>query len=103
MQRSRMSRITVIVNPEAKEGEMETLLELARVQARRSMDEEPGCLNFEILKPGEQQNQLVFVEPYADQAALDHHLSAGRLAAFREAMLPLVSSRNLTFCGVEEE
>ena len=97
-----MSRITIVVTLEAKEGEFENLLEISRVQARRSMDEEPGCLNFEVLRPKEKTACLIFVEHYADQAALDHHVGTERLAAFREAMLPLVSSRELTFCDVEE-
>lgn len=97
-----MSRITVVVNLEAKDGEFENLLRLAREQARRSMHEEPGCLKFEVLRPKEHPARLIFVEHYASQAALDHHLDTERIKAFRESMLPIVSSRDLTFCDVEK-
>ena len=97
-----MSRITVVVQLEAKAREIDNLLGLARVQARRSMDEEPGCLKFEVLTPRENANRLIFIEHYADRAALHHRLGTERLRAFREAMLPIVSSRALTFCAVEE-
>ena len=99
---SPMSRIAVVATLEAYDGEFENLLKLAREEARHSMNEEPGCLKFEVLRPKEKPGHLVFVGYYADQAALDHHLGTERLAAFREAMLPLVSSRELTFCDVEE-
>lgn len=91
----------MIVGLEAKEGNFECLLELARVRARRSMNEEAGCLGFEILKPRGASDQLRFIERYADRAALDHHPGTERLAKFRETMPPLVSPRAITFRGAE--
>lgn len=64
--------------------------------------EEPGCLKVEVPRPKEHTARLVFVEHYASHAALDHHLGTERIKAFREAMPPIVSSRELTFCDVEE-
>ena len=96
-----MARICVLVQLEVKPGEMEGLLEAARVHARRSVDEEPGCISFDILRPRGEENRLVYVEMYTDQAALDAHASTDRIAAFREFMAPRLESRTLAICEVD--
>ena len=97
-----MPRISLVVQLEVKPGEMDSLLEAARVHARRSVEEEPGCISFDIVRPRGEENRLIYLEMYTDQAALDIHSGTERIAAFRELMGPKVASRSLAICEVDE-
>lgn len=44
--------------------------------ARESSLAEPGCLGYEILQDTADPTQIVLVEHYRDQAALDAHLAS---------------------------
>ncbi len=95
-----MAEMTVIVEFETLEGAEPEFTRIISDHARRTLDEEDGCLRFEVVKPVDKDgaqlpNRLVVNELYADQAALEAHNLTPRLASLRERIGPLLKSRRL--------
>jgi quinol monooxygenase YgiN len=95
-----MSALTIIVEFETHEGREEEFTALIREHARKTLEEEPGCLRFEVIKPIERDgtpipNKVMVNEVYANEAAVTAHENNPRLARVRAANAPLLKSRRL--------
>ena len=73
----------VIAEFVVKEGLMDTFLTHAFDDARHSVDEEPGCLQFDVLRAPEVPNGVLFYEVYSTKEAFDEHLATPHVARFR--------------------
>jgi autoinducer 2-degrading protein len=92
--------LTIIVEFETLDGLEGDFTAIIRDHARRTLQEEPGCLRFEVIKPVERDgtpipNRVMVNELYADEAALAAHERNPRLSAVRASMGPLLKSRRL--------
>ena len=95
-----MNDYGIIVEYEIEDGRDEEFLALITDHARRTREEEPGCLRFEVLRPVKRSgaaipNRFMVNELYAGMAAIEAHEASQRLARLREALAPLVKSRRL--------
>jgi (4S)-4-hydroxy-5-phosphonooxypentane-2,3-dione isomerase len=95
-----MSALTIIVEFETNEGSEEEFLARMREHARKTLDEESGCLRFEVIKPIERDgtpipNKVMVNELYANEAAVTAHEANPRLARLREGNAPLLKSSRL--------
>ena len=61
--------VKVRVKPDARER----FLKAIEVDALGSERDEPGCMRFNVLQDGQDQNVYYFYEVYKDQAALEAH------------------------------
>jgi len=57
-------------------------LELGRFDSARSVADEAGCLQFDVMVSNEEPEKVVFYEVYEDRAAFDVHLTTPHYAAF---------------------
>jgi quinol monooxygenase YgiN len=73
----------VIAEFVVKEGLMDTFLTHAFDDARHSVDEEPGCLQFDVLQTPEVANGVLFYEVYSSKEAFDEHLATPHVERFR--------------------
>ena len=73
----------VIAEFVVKEGLMDTFLTHAFDDARHSVDEEPGCLQFDVLQTPEVANGVLFYEVYTSKEAFDEHLATPHVERFR--------------------
>ena len=92
--------MTIIVEFETHEGCEEQFLALLTDHALRTLQEEAGCLRFDIVRPlGDDRapiaNCILLCEIYADEPALAAHERSPRLPAFRTATAPFLKSRRL--------
>lgn len=62
-------------------------LDAARINRAAAL-QEAGCLRFDYFESVEEPGRLVFVEEWADQAALDAHFAATNFSEFMAAFLP---------------
>jgi quinol monooxygenase YgiN len=85
----------IIAEFEVKPDKLEQFLELARTDARHSVEREPGCRQFDVTLDREQPNRVVLYEIYDDEAAFDAHLQTPHLAAFRAGIENLIVSRQV--------
>ncbi len=96
-----MAKIALVVAFGAAEGRKDDLIAALKGHAQRTMDNEDGCIRFDVLIPRSGDADIMLYELYRDQAALDEHASSDRLAAFREETKDLVGTRHITITEVQ--
>ena len=96
-----MPEIAIIVEFDVLEGAEPEFLQIIHDHAQRTLDEEDGCLRFEVYKPIDEDgapvpNRIIVDELYADQAAVEAHNLNPRMNALRVLMDPLLKGRRKT-------
>lgn len=77
----------VLPSFEVRADRLDAFLAAARADAKASLADEAGCLQFDIaVDRSVSPVRVVFYEVYTDRAAFDHHLTTPHLAAFRESL-----------------
>jgi quinol monooxygenase YgiN len=75
-------------------GQAAAFLPLMRANAAASLQNEPGCLRFDVLQPETGDGHEVFLyEVYTDAAAFDLHLASPHFIAFDTAVRGMVASK----------
>jgi quinol monooxygenase YgiN len=74
----------------AQEGRFEEALRLSQEHVARSRAE-PGCISHAVHIDAENRNRLVFVERWADQAALAEHFQVQASRDFVRALTGLAA------------
>ena len=82
--------ILVIGSVLAQEDRLAEALRLSKEHVARSRTE-PGCIAHAVHQDTENQHRLVFVEEWADQAALQQHFRVPASRAFAQALGALAS------------
>ncbi len=93
-----MSKVALVVELGMVPGRRDAFLERARGHAETCLAEEAGCLHFDILVPEGDGEQVFLYEIYADQAAVDFHLSTPRMARYLEDTGPMIATRKRSLC-----
>jgi len=73
--------VKVKVKPEGRQR----FLEAIEVDALGSEGDEAGCMRFNVLQDGQDENTYYFYEVYRDEAALEAHRAAPHYAIWRAA------------------
>ena len=74
--------VTIQIKPEHKEAFMESMLE----DARGSVNDEPGCLRFDVIEDQADPNRIFLYEIYRDDAAIEAHRAAPHFLKWRETV-----------------
>lgn len=76
-------------------------IELARTHGERSMQLEAGrCLSFEVFAPVDNEAQVILVEKYIDDDALQAHWDSPHMAEYLDRVADLIVSRTRYRCIV---
>lgn len=73
--------VTVKVKPERRER----FLEVIEYDAIHSVQDEPGCVDFNVLQDQSDPDTYYFYEVYRDEAALEAHRQTPHFAKWSEA------------------
>jgi quinol monooxygenase YgiN len=79
----------VIAEFRVKPDAMDAFLNAAQDDAKHSVQDEPGCRQFDVVRP-DSGNNVVFYEVYDSREAFDDHLKTPHLDRFREAFPALI-------------
>jgi quinol monooxygenase YgiN len=71
----------VIGTMEVKPGTREEVLRAVLAHRERSLRDEPGTLQFEVLVPNDDDNKILLFELYADTEAFEAHFYRGASVA----------------------
>lgn len=82
--------IIVVGSVAARDGKLDELLAISLRHVQRSRLE-PGCISHGVSRDAENPNRLVFVEEWADRAALAAHFAVPASRAFVKSVLPLAA------------
>lgn len=90
----------VIAEFVVKAGHMAAFLEAALDDASCSVRDEPGCRQFDVVRPEELPDAVLFYEVYDSREAFDAHLRTPHFDRFRLAFPPLIEAeRPVRFAG----
>jgi quinol monooxygenase YgiN len=95
-----MSKIAIVVEFQVKPGCMEDFLSVIRDHAAGTLQEEDGCLQFDVLLPKEGGDHVLLYEAYRDDAAFEVHGQSARLARTRSSYADMIEKRTITLCTV---
>jgi quinol monooxygenase YgiN len=97
-----VSKIALIVDFNLCVGERDKFLKIIRLHATGTKVDEEGCLQFDVLIPEDNENRVMLVEMYKDDAALEAHVASPRLKDTRAAYADMIESRTITKTWVNE-
>ena len=93
--------LTVIVTMQVRPEKVDEFLDAIHKNAVATLNDEPGCLRFDVLRSTEDAHRFILYEIYRDEAAFcDEHRSTAHYRAWRTAAAELVvnGSHVNTFC-----
>jgi autoinducer 2-degrading protein len=96
-----MAKFAVIATVEITPGRIDEYLPLMMAHRARCLKDEPGTLQFEVLRPRE-DNKLLLYEVYQDEAAFQAHLSGPSRTRQHKEAAGMVVSISGTRCTVVE-
>lgn len=76
--------LAVIGTIEVKEGERAKVLRAVLQHRERSLRDEPGTLQFEVLVPSAEPSKIMLYEVYSDAAAFSAHMKGASMAKVSE-------------------
>ena len=97
-----MAGYVVLAQFEVKAGKLAEMVDAAKIDAKASVANEPGCRRFDVLVPRDGAERVVLYEIYDDEAAFQAHLETPHLKAFRDAIGPLVADRQVDMFDIDE-
>ncbi len=78
--------IALIVNIQVQPYHRQEFIDAMLDDARGSVNDEPGCLRFDVLQDETDPNRIYLYEVYTDQAAFEAHGKAPHLIKWRETV-----------------
>lgn len=77
----------VIIAPiQIKEGYKEQFVAAMLDDAKGSVNDEPGCLRFDVIQDATDPNRISLYEVYVDEAAFQAHLQAPHFIKWRDTV-----------------
>lgn len=76
----------IIVPIQIKEGHKQEFVEAMLDDAKGSLNNEPGCLRFDVVQDAGDPNRIWLYEVYVDEAAFQAHLQAPHFIKWRETV-----------------
>jgi quinol monooxygenase YgiN len=96
-----MSKVALVVEFDIKPEHRQAFEEIIRFHAKRTKDNEEGCVAFEVLIPNRDENKIFLFECYRDAAAFDVHGKSPLLAETREKYKDMIENRRITVCSAD--
>ena len=81
-------------------GRHAAFFERVRDHAATCPAEESGCWRFDVLVPEDDDDTVFLYEVYADDAAVEAHLRADRMAVYMQDVGTLLTNRQRQKCAV---
>lgn len=85
--------VIIEIKPEFREQFMESMLD----DARHSIQDEPGCLRFDVLEDREHRNRILLYEVYRNDAALEFHGKTPHFLRWRETVKDWFASKTVVY------
>lgn len=73
----------------------DAFLPLIQNNARISLKNEPGCLQFDVLTDANKSDKVFLYELYANKAAFDTHLASGHFQTFDAAVTAMIADKDV--------
>jgi (4S)-4-hydroxy-5-phosphonooxypentane-2,3-dione isomerase len=97
-----MPKLAIIGTIEVTPGRINDLLPVIMAHRARCLKEEPGTINFEVLRRNDDDTKLLLYEVYEDRAAFDAHFNGPSMARARKESAGMVVKLYGTMCALVE-
>ncbi|HUE76289.1 MAG TPA: putative quinol monooxygenase, partial [Chloroflexota bacterium] len=87
--------VTIEIKPEFRDRFLEEMI----LNAKGSRENEPGCLQFDVVQDEVDQNKIYLYEIYNDRAAFDAHVQMPHYFKWRDAVKDWRSSPQVAVKG----
>jgi (4S)-4-hydroxy-5-phosphonooxypentane-2,3-dione isomerase len=94
-------RYVIWVEFEIKPESFAAFMPLMLANAKASLNDEPGCHQFDVLTPTDKANAVALYEIYTDRAAFDVHLKTPHFLAFDKATAAMLASKRVSAFTLE--
>jgi quinol monooxygenase YgiN len=96
-----MSKVALVVEFDIKPEHRQAFEEIIRFHAKRTLEQEEGCVSFEVLIPQNDDNKVFLFECYRDAAAFEVHGKSPLLAETRGKYKDMIENRRITVCSAD--
>ena len=69
-----------------KEGHADEFIQAMLLDAKGSVENEPGCLRFDVIRDENDPNRIYLYEVYKDKAAFEYHLTTPHIKKWQETV-----------------
>jgi len=91
-----MDKFVLIVDFEVKPGTSDEVIKYVSENAESSVEKEPGCYQFDVLRVPDNPNRLMLYEVYENEAAFQAHGKTAHIEAFLAKARPLFVKTTMT-------
>jgi quinol monooxygenase YgiN len=88
-----MALFVLIAEMQVKPDTVEQFIPLILANAHASVQNEPGCYQFDVTQQVDDPTKFIFYEVYADAAAFENHSKQPHFQAFFEKAKDMIVSR----------
>ena len=96
-----MSKVALVVEFDIKPEHRQAFEDIIRFHAKRTLDNEEGCIRFDVLIPQRDANKIFLFECYRDAAAFEAHGKSPLLAETREKYKDMIENRRISVCSAD--
>ena len=89
--------LVLVVHMKIKPDCVDKVMPLLLENARCARQDEPGCLQFDVLGDPSDRTRYMLYEVYKDEAAFEAHQQSAHFKRYMEQGVPLLESRERTF------
>jgi (4S)-4-hydroxy-5-phosphonooxypentane-2,3-dione isomerase len=97
-----MAKLAIVATAEIAVGRMDDVLPLLMAHRSRCLEAEPGTLQFEVLRPHDDDAKIMFYEVYSDDGAFQAHWNGPLVARIRDETKGMITKLSGTRCGLQE-
>jgi quinol monooxygenase YgiN len=93
-----MAHFAIVATFDVVPGRMDEFLSLLMAHRERCLKDEPGTVRFEVLRPRNDEHQVMLYEVYTDDAAFQVHWNGPHVARMRAETTGMVAKLSGTRC-----
>ncbi|MFJ4375874.1 putative quinol monooxygenase [Pseudomonas japonica] len=86
---------SLLLKTQLKPGSLAQFMDAMRVNAARSVRDEPGCLVFDVIRDHSDPDLVWLYEVYESEAAFEAHMLTPHFLASRPLVEPLIVSQGV--------
>ena len=88
-----MNKFVLLVEFDVQPDSLEAFMALIDVNARASVEREPGCYQFDVMQTLDAPNKIVLYEVYASEQAFQEHMGMAHTQTFLTAAKPMLQGQ----------
>jgi len=90
-----MNKFVLLVEFDVKPELIESFMPLIDINARASVENEPGCFQFDVMQAIDEPNKIILYEVYENEKAFKVHMEMAHTQTFLTAAKPMIQAQRV--------